>query len=616
MATILNEKPEQKMKRKPSPYYYFAFPIQIGKESNDHIKKSQLKSFANTQKRDQRFLVCYNKAGCFFNNPNEINSKAKFYTENEIKARARQHTVVIDFDWHDKDNTDKDSYEYRQFECSVKSGFERFCSKYPDKAFLIHSSSGFGFHFVAVFNTEGMYLTQESFTGMHRLIIRHFFFDSDKYICKTQKKNGFPATQGWYHADAILDWIEKEIVNTKSTVTTKGNFFNEKYELNYNKTFEELRAVWGSYCLSDEDKVHHTGLVSMAVRRLGRLDLIFKSDEFLMSKSYEVYKYLKDYEIERGSLWNDESLQHVKLRKVFSTENRARYEKESNSHIENEDNEILEKEKEMQSCDVRKSALEEMKRQALEMAKAELSQTEKEEIEDELEIVREEQAKEEKLLLKAKVIKDPSKEEKLAEIKEKDLQDLMSNIFTEHGELIKFQGTSYQHKSSQSAIRSLYNNKPEQLKLGFKRLITLFVTICYGKVLEDEPVGLGVEHVQKMFGGISRPCASILRGAIMEYLAKEKLPYIRNKKVNTYILIQYKIKRFFKPRTRPAARIAKLLGNGQTFMTLTRYVPALYYSVGARQAKEVLSEAIEISDANDKRKRLKELERYINKLAA
>jgi hypothetical protein len=197
-------------------------------------------------------------------------------------------------------------------------------------------------------------------------------------------------------------------------------------------------------------------------------------------------------------------------------------------------------------------------------------------------------------------------QKKPADIDDKKLDTFIGHIFTQHGNLRTFRSATYEHREHQVSVRGLYKDR-ERLTLGFKRVLTLLLTTCYGKVLNDAPVGLGVKQVQGMFD-CSHSVACLVRAAIMEYISKATIPYVKKKLVTCYYIIKEKIECFFKAKVDLVVRIANSMGNGNTFQTIKTYTPLLVDKMGFISATEILYAALEMSNANDKRQRQRDIE--------
>lgn len=564
--------------KKENTRVYFPFPVQYGRFVANSIRKTELLTQAALPKDRQKLLVQYGKHS-FWATPYE--EKSKLFTENKIKAKARQMCITLDFDY-EKDPND-DLMMFRTFEESVKQGVARFEAIYGKKHLLIRSKSGRGFHVIFPLNTSNItWLEQKHFTYLSNWILGAYFFDSKEWICKTQLKNGFPQTQGWYHSQAIVDWMTNGDVYGTTKAAKEGLFFKENLELIFVDLFSDLKKNAGAYVLLNDEKYYYNSKIKWVVEIiLKTLDLrqVFQSEANFNARSHKILEILQDNDVTPGMLWDNNNIYHVALRKAFNQN-------------------TLAKQKEIQAAKEFAEKQEEDRLALLAKQEQEKKRLELEEI---------------KKTANQLTAMEPTINEPKADIKLADLQEFIDKIFTKHGTFrVKFESKSWEHKNNKQAIKALYEDK-ENLHDGFTKMITLLVTKCYGKVINGVPVGLGIKQVAEIFN-VSHPVATLLRMGIMSYLASGKTDYVKNKLVTKFVIIVDKIKLFFKNKVSAVKRIAKELGNGNTYRIISSYLPALVRDYGVHKAIELFHQALDLSSANDKQRRSREIEKWAYKL--
>lgn len=151
------------------------------------------------------------------------------------------------------------------------------------------------------------------------------------------------------------------------------------------------------------------------------------------------------------------------------------------------------------------------------------------------------------------------------------------------------------------------SNFKDHLK-GLQRFVAFVVYFSHYEVLQ-----LSTE-LFITFWECNREKATFIKKMVTSFLCKKELDYIPTKRATTYSVDYSVLKEYieYSYTVIEPEKLAMELGNGRTWDVMRTLIPYTVKKVGKEEAYSVWSLAISLSNANEKRIRLKDLERYIN----
>jgi hypothetical protein len=550
---------------------YLAAVMRSGKIETNSPSYEHIIEHSMRPKESQRSLFFYNTVHYY---EPSFGGRPRFIHKLELSQKQRQSVVILDFDF----TGDEDDIEYFGFTAAVNAGVKRYETLTGHSALLV-KSAGKGFHFVVPINTGTSFLMQDSFTQICHYILDTCFFDSKHWVCSTQKENKFPMNQGWYHSKAILEWAEKGVIYTQNKECKLGILFKECHEIKFAALRNTLSATKRVFsCLDEDEKSYYNNKINYAISSIMKrvcLRDCLRDDKSFQVNIKQILGVMLDSGIEYGMLWDDTNEKHITLRQAFKPSLLKELEEEEKARVERED----------------PFKYEEKQKQKL------LKEKEKRD-----EVV-------------AQILEDNNLDKNA--LNNTLVNSFIRQIFTEYGTPMRkesLEGSNTCLKNI-SALQAYIRLHPTDFYNGMESLVLFIITgVGYHKLMNGKEIGLGVKQFEKYFN-TNHLIACILRKIIMHYLSVSQTTYVPKKKVTKYGIAFDKIKQFLKPKVAAAKRMAAYLGNGNTFTTMKKWIAGMFWDgMDMQEIMNIWTEALEISTANNKRQRVNDGRRFLEKL--
>lgn len=168
------------------------------------------------------------------------------------------------------------------------------------------------------------------------------------------------------------------------------------------------------------------------------------------------------------------------------------------------------------------------------------------------------------------------------------------------------------NKEGRQCLLKIFKDR-EWLIKGVKALLSFLQK--HFKIIKDEKLlNIGLEDFQAFFNTHVKK-ASLLRKVFCGYLAKDKDGYIPHVKCNGYIIDQNILAVIYNTDIFPSSyeKLAPMLGNGNTWKTIQKYLSVMKQNLDIDFVEKLWYTSIEISCANEKELRKKNISNYLRK---
>lgn len=586
--------------------------------------------------KDKKYLVFYNRKN--LQKIKQIKNNKYIPFVEPTNDYLTQTTFVIDFDLKE---------ELPGVNEKILDGYQKLNEFLNDKCLLVRSSSGFGWHIIFVANGN---IEPKNYQQLQKDIINFLFSGIEEYI---DYNASLSKKQGFYHLAHFPDWIENGYINiTQKNQGKARKFWTDKIALNtfeihelqdkicpfQNRTVDRLDADI-SKTLEFIEKSYKLNVVNIQNSYLLRLTNII--GEVSQSENFQIQSLLHKYNF--SSIKNKQPLAAEAIES--NIRNISRY-----SGYYNFINRYLEIEEEYQDFfnvdlfadDLQKINLNKKVNQFF-------ASNQKDKIsyfQDEIKKVDDIFIKHAKIsliehtqgafnYLQGLISKNSDKNVlsglSIAKRFIKFVFEIRNNFKLEKEDVPLFQANeqfvdsflektftqTFDHllisKQNQQTLKKIWREERDWLKAGFNNLLFFIFRLKMSQ--ENIFIDIGLEDFKKYWNTHERK-ATALRQLIMPGLAKSVNEYKPHWKRRGFMIDWIFFDNFlskdfiFTPKY-----LAGKMGNGNTWQVIRIYAKPLVNNYGLYEACKIFNEAVWLSEAKNKRQRIREFAVFARKIS-